>query len=81
MNSGKVILATNVTKTIASVKDDLNVFRFFDLGTKAFELESGAAANEPTSVAVKCAIDQAVIDMIRKGETKGLWSYEDASLQ
>lgn len=81
VNSGKVILATNVTKTIASVKDDLNVFRFFDLGTKAFELESGAAANEPTSVAVKCAIDQAVIDMIRKGEAKGLWSYEDANLQ
>ena len=76
VNSGKVLLATNVTKTIASVKDDFNVFRFFEMGTRAFELESGAAANEPTSVAVKAAIDQAIIDMIYKGEEKGLWDFE-----
>ena len=80
VNSGKVILTVNVTKTIASIKDDFNVFRFFDMGTKAFEMESGAAANEPTSVAVKAAIDQAVINMIRKGETKGLWDYEETDL-
>ena len=80
VNSGKVILTVNVTKTIASVKDDFNVFRFFEMGTRAFEMESGAAANEPTSVAVKAAIDQAVIDMIRKGETKGLWDYEETDL-
>ena len=76
VNSGKVLLTVNVTKTIASVKDDFNVFRFFEMGTRAFELESGAAANEPTSVAVKAAIDQAIIDMIYKGEEKGLWDFE-----
>ncbi len=76
VNSGKVLLTVNVTKTIASVKDDFNVFRFFEMGTRAFELESGAAANEPTSVAVKTAIDQAIIDMIYKGEEKGLWDFE-----
>jgi len=76
VNSGKVLLATNVTKTIASVKDDFNVFRFFEMGTRAFEFEAGAAANEPTSVAVKTAIDQAIIDMIYKGEEKGLWDFE-----
>ena len=76
VNSGKVLLTTNVTKTIASVKDDFNVFRFFEMGTRAFEFEAGAAANEPTSVAVKTAIDQAIIDMIYKGEEKGLWDFE-----
>ena len=80
VNSGKVLLTTNVTKTIASVRDDFNVFRFFEMGTKAFEMESGAAANEPTSVAVKAAIDQAIINMIRKGESKGLWNYEQTDL-
>jgi curli production assembly/transport component CsgG len=80
VNSGKVILTVNVTKTIASVKDDFNVFRFFEMGTRAFEMESGAAANEPTSIAVKAAIDQAIINMIRKGESKGLWNYEETDL-
>ena len=80
VNSGKVLLTSNVTKTIASIKDDLNVFRFFEMGTAAFEMESGSAANEPTSVAVKAAIDQAVIDMIKKGEQKGLWKYEQTDL-
>ena len=50
------------------------------MGTRAYKMESGAAANEPTSVAVKAAIDQAVIDMIRKGETKGLLDYEETDL-
>jgi len=76
VNTGKVLLTVNTSKAIASVKDDFNVFRFFDLGTKAFELETGSATNEPTSVAVKSAIDQAVIDMIYKGENQGLWSFE-----
>ena len=51
VNTGKVLMTINTSKTIASVKDDFNVFRFFDLGTKAFELESGSATNEPTSMA------------------------------
>ena len=76
VNSGKVLLTVNVTKTIASVKGDMNVFRFFEMGTRAFEFESGAAANEPTSVAVKSAIAPAIIDMIYKGEEMGLWDFE-----
>jgi len=81
VNTGKVLMTINTSKTIASVKDDFNVFRFFDLGTKAFELESGSATNEPTSMATKAAIDQAVIEMIYKGEKKGLWKFSPKSLK
>ena len=81
VNTGKILMTINTSKTIASVKDDFNVFRFFDLGTKAFELESGSATNEPTSMAVKAAIDQAVIEMIYKGEGKGLWKFSPKTLK
>jgi hypothetical protein len=47
-----------------------------DAGTKALELENGAALNEPTTYAVRVAIEQAVYDMIVEGEKKGLWRYK-----
>jgi hypothetical protein len=39
-------------------------------------LESGNALNEPTTYAVRVAIEQAVYDMIINGEKKGLWKFK-----
>jgi curli production assembly/transport component CsgG len=47
-----------------------------DAGTKALELENGAALNEPTTYAVRVAIEQAVYDMIIQGERKGIWRFK-----
>jgi hypothetical protein len=47
-----------------------------DQGTRSLELESGAALNEPTTYAVRVAIEQAVYEMIVEGEKKGLWRYK-----
>jgi hypothetical protein len=52
------------------------VLRFVDAGTRAIELENGAAINEPTTYAVRVAIEQAVYEMIIEGEKKGLWSFK-----
>jgi uncharacterized protein YgiM (DUF1202 family) len=54
----------------------VGVLRFVDAGTKALELENGMALNEPTTYAVRVAIEQAVYDMIVEGEKKGLWRYK-----
>jgi hypothetical protein len=76
VNSGEVLLTNAVSKTIYSTQHNVGVLRFVDAGTKALELENGAALNEPTTYAVRIAIEQAVYDMIVEGERKGLWRYK-----
>jgi curli production assembly/transport component CsgG len=79
VNSGEVLLTTAVSKTIFSTQHNVGVLRFVDAGTKALELENGMALNEPTTYAVRVAIEQAVYDMIVEGEKKGIWRYKKAT--
>jgi hypothetical protein len=78
ISSGEVLLTNAVTKTIYSTAHNVGVLRFVDAGTKALELENGAAINEPTTYAVRVAIEQAVYELITEGQRKGLWSYRRA---
>jgi curli production assembly/transport component CsgG len=75
INSGEVLISTAVSKTIYSTAHNVGVLRFVDAGTKALELENGAALNEPTTYAVRVAIEQAVYEMIMEGQRKGLWNF------
>jgi curli production assembly/transport component CsgG len=76
ISSGEVLLTNAVTKTIYSTAHNVGVLRFVDAGTKALELENGSALNEPTTYAVRVAIEQAVYELITDGQRKGLWSYK-----
>lgn len=76
VNSGEVLLTNAVSKTIYSTQHNIGVLRFVDAGTKALELENGQALNEPTTYAVRVAIEQAVYDMIIEGQKKGLWRFK-----
>jgi hypothetical protein len=40
-------------------------------------MENGAALNEPTTYAVRIAIEQAVYEMILEGKRRGMWSFKD----
>lgn len=75
ISSGEVLISTAVSKTIYSTAHNVGVLRFVDAGTKALELENGAALNEPTTYAVRVAIEQAVYEMIIEGQRKGLWNF------
>ena len=75
ISSGEVLLTTAVSKTIYSTAHNVGVLRFVDAGTRALELESGTALNEPTTYAVRVAIEQAVYEMIVEGQRKGLWNF------
>jgi curli production assembly/transport component CsgG len=75
ISSGEVLLTTAVSKTIYSTAHNVGVLRFVDAGTRALELESGTALNEPTTYAVRVAIEQAVYEMIIEGQQKGLWNF------
>jgi curli production assembly/transport component CsgG len=76
VNTGEVLLTTAVSKTIFSTQHNVGMLRFVDAGTKALELENGMALNEPTTYAVRVAIEQAVYDMIIEGEKKGIWRFK-----
>ena len=81
INSGEVLITTAVSKTIYSTAHNVGVLRFVDAGTRALELESGAALNEPTTYAVRVAIEQAVYEMIMEGQRKGLWNFRQSKYE
>jgi curli production assembly/transport component CsgG len=81
VNSGEILISNAVSKTIYSTQHNVGVLRFVDAGTKALELENGQALNEPTTYAVRVAIEQAVYDMIIEGEKKGLWRFKKPVVQ
>lgn len=76
VNTGKVLITVTVQKTILSTADSLTALKFFDLGTKAFEAETGLTINEPGTYAVKTAIEAAVIELIKEGQRKGVWDFK-----
>ena len=53
-----------------------NLFRFIDAGTNLLEVEAGYTENESVSYAVRKAIDQAILEMIKEGEKEGLWEFK-----
>ena len=76
VQTGEVLLSVATEKTIASYSSGADVFRFLDLGTKALEIEAGAAINEPTNYAVRSAIEAAIVELVKNGEIKGLWKFK-----
>ena len=76
VQTGEVLLTAEATKSIASFKTGADVFRFLDLGTKALEIESGVASNEPVNYAVRSAIEYCVYLLLAQGDKKGYWSID-----
>ena len=78
VNTGKVLVSVTIQKTIYSASDSLAVLKFIKDGTQAFEFESGLTVNEPGTLAVKAAIEAAVVELIKDGQKKGVWDYKEA---
>lgn len=75
VHTGEVLLSSGASKTIYSTGIGANVLKFIDAGTRALELEAGATINEPTTYAVRIAIEAAVVDLVKQGVNKKLWDY------
>jgi curli production assembly/transport component CsgG len=76
VQTGEVLVSVAVTKNIASYSDQLGIFRFVDLGTSAVEFEVGNARNEPVTYAVRAAIEQAVVEMVKEGAEREFWHFQ-----
>ena len=76
VQTGEILLTTSATKTIASYSSGGDVFRFLDMSTKALEIETGVATNEPVNYAIRTTIEHAIHNLIYEGIDKGLWSFK-----
>jgi curli production assembly/transport component CsgG len=76
VQTGEILLTVSSTKTIASTSNGADIFRFLDLGTRALEIESGNAANEPVNYAIRTAIEYGILQMLYAGKEQGLWEWE-----
>jgi curli production assembly/transport component CsgG len=76
VNTGKVLTSVTVQKTILSSADSVTALKFFDKGTQAFEAEAGLTINEPGTYAVKATVEMAVVELIKEGQRKGVWSFK-----
>ena len=77
INTGEIMLSTGATKTIYSVGVNGNLLQFVDAGTTAVEFETGVNVNEPTTYAIRVAIDETVASMVREGLIRGFWKNKD----
>ena len=80
VQTGEILLTTQVTKTIASHSKGGDVFTFVDMNTKAVELESGVSVNEPVTYAIRTAIEFAVLEIIHAGEEKQYWKFKEEKI-
>ena len=76
VQTGEIILTTTATKTIASYSSGGDVFRFLDMSTKALEVETGVATNEPVNYAIRTTIEHAIHNLVYEGIDKGVWEFK-----
>ena len=77
VSTGEVLLTVAVEKTIASHATSADIFKFVDMGTRAVEVETGIATNEPVNYAVRAAVEQGVVELIKQGVDKEVWKYKE----
>ena len=80
MKTGAVLLSVVATKKILSYGVDANVFRYVTFN-RLLQAEVGVTHNEPASLAVEQAIEEAVLQFIVEGSARGLWAFKDKGFQ
>jgi curli production assembly/transport component CsgG len=76
VTTGEVLTNVTVEKNLLSTSEGITALKFFNQATEAFEFDSSQTFNEPGNYALRSAIETAVIEMIKKGESQGLWKYK-----
>lgn len=77
VQTGEVLTSVTIEKNLLSTAEGVTTFKFFNTATRAFELDSSQTFNEPGNYALRSAIEAGVIELIRQGESQGLWKYKE----
>ena len=78
VQSGEVLTSVTIQKNLLSTSEGITAFKFFNLGTNAFELDSQQTSNEAGNYALRSAIETGVVELIKSGENKGLWHFKNS---
>lgn len=73
VTDGSVLRSIDSSRTVYSVTPAVSVHRYVSVGN-LLDVQAGVTASEATQVAVREAIEAAVLELIRDGERSGLWS-------
>ena len=79
VQSGEILTSVTIEKNLLSTHEGATVMRFFNQNTRTFELDTSQTFNEPGNYALRSAIEQAIVELVKKGEKLGLWKYKEAS--
>lgn len=77
-NTGEVLKSVMARKTIFSIGVQASVFKYVGL-EELLEFEAGYTTNEPIMLALKQAIEKAVIALVLEGAQSNLWAFRDAA--
>jgi curli production assembly/transport component CsgG len=79
VQTGEVLTSVTIEKNLISTAEGVTALRFFNQATKAFEFDSSQTFNEPGSYALRSAIEQGVMEIIKQGKLLGFWQYKGAT--
>ena len=72
--TGEILLNVQTSKTILSVAQGFDVFKFVEMDTQLVEVEDGMTENESVTRSVRSTIEAAVYELILQGDERGFWS-------
>ena len=76
VQTGEVLTSVTVQKNLLSTSEGITAFKFFNMATNAFELDSQQTSNEAGNYAIRSAIETGIVELIKRGESKGLWRFK-----
>ena len=79
VQTGEVLTSVTIEKNLLSTHDGATVMRFFNQNTRTFEFDTSQTFNEPGNYALRSAIEQGIVELVKRGEKLGLWKYKEAT--
>ena len=79
VQTGEILTTVTVQKNLLSTQDGITAMKFFNQNTDTFEFDSSQSFNEPGNYALRSAIEQGIVELIKKGEKQGLWRYKEVA--
>jgi curli production assembly/transport component CsgG len=79
VQTGEVLTSVTIEKNLLSTQDGATVMKFFNQNTRSFELDTSQSFNEPGNYALRSAIEQGIVELVKSGEKQGLWKYKEKS--
>ena len=71
--TGEILINVQTSKTILSIADGYDVFKFIDMDTQLIEIEDGMTENESVTRSLRSCIEAAVLELIYQGEKEEFW--------